>query len=481
VTSAVFFNSLLAKYPLAFLCLPPLVWAAFRFRQRAVAATVAVMSVIATWATATGNGPFVMSSANESLLVLQAFAALIAMTTLVMSALVQERVALLQRERAALAEAEAALHASDVFLAMLSHELRNPLSAIAAASAVLDHPGMSTEAANRAGRIIKRQTAHFTRLIDDLLDVARVTAGKMALHRGPVNLADAVSTAIQSSTTNTHRALPRVQLELQTVWVDADVDRLNQIVTNLLHNAIKYTGADGTIRIATHADGEHGVLEVADSGAGISAELLPRVFDLFAQGEQGPDRAQGGLGVGLALVRRLTQLHSGTVTAHSDGPGAGSRFIVRLPITAAPAVAADARGGAAATAAARAYRILIVEDNADARESLRIILESAGHEIIEAADGETGVEYALKLDPSVVLIDIGLPGIDGCEVAQRIRSIKEGIRLIALTGYGREEDRKRSLSAGFDAHLVKPVVVQNLLETMDSLLSTARSRSRARS
>ncbi len=481
VTSLVFFQPLLARYPLAFLCLPPLAWAAFRFRPRAVAATVAAMSAIATWATATGNGPFVMATANESLLVLQAFTATIAMSALVIAALVQERIALLQRERAALAEAEAALRASDVFLAMLSHELRNPLSAIAAASAVLDHPRMSPDAAIRAGRIIKRQTAHFTRLIDDLLDVARATAGKMALQRGPMNLAESVTSAIQS-TTNSHRSLPRVQLQLGPVWVDADADRVTQIITNLLHNAIKHTGQDGTIRIETREEDEHGVLEVADTGSGIAPELLPRVFDLFTQGAQGIDRAKGGLGIGLTLVRRLTDMHKGTVTAHSDGPGRGSRFVVRLPRTAAPAAGAQAqRATAAASAAARTYRILIVEDNADARESLRIILESAGHEILEAADGETAVEYALKLDPSVALIDIGLPGIDGCEVAQRIRAIKNGIRLIALTGYGREEDRKRSHQAGFDAHLLKPVVVQTLLETMDGLLTNARSRSRARS
>jgi CheY-like chemotaxis protein/anti-sigma regulatory factor (Ser/Thr protein kinase) len=296
-----------------------------------------------------------------------------------------------------------------------------------------------------------------------------------------VNLADSVTAAIQSSTTNSHRSLPRVQLDLAPVWTDADPDRVTQIITNLLHNAIKYTGQDGTIRIETCEEGEDAVIRIADTGAGIAPELLPRVFELFAQGEQGPDRAQGGLGLGLALVRRLTDLHAGTVTAHSEGPGRGSTFVVRLPRGVSPAGGVHAKRGATAAASAeRTYRILIVEDNADARESLRIILESAGHEILEAGNGETGVEYALKLDPSVALIDIGLPDMDGCEVARRIRAIKNGIRLIALTGYGREEDRKRSRQAGFDAHLVKPVVVQTLLETMDGLLTNARSRSRAR-
>ena len=468
VTAALFFEPVLGRYPLAFLCLPPLVWAAFRFEQREVVTAVVMMSVVATWATTIGRGPFAMATPNESLLVLQSFMTMIAMTAVVMAALVQERVALLERERLALANAEAALRSSDAFLAMLSHELRNPLSAIAAAGAVLEQPGGPA----RAGRIIERQTAHLTRLIDDLLDVARITAGKMALHRRPVDLAEAASSALQAIQPREVRERPRVELHLDHVWVDADPDRLNQIITNLLHNSLKYTAPDGCIRISTLAEGDRGVLEIEDTGVGIASDLLPRVFELFTQGEQGPDRAHGGLGVGLALVRRLVDLHAGAVEARSPGPGRGSTFVVRLPLAAAPASSvASSKAGASF---AGAYRILIVEDNADARESLRMLLQMVGHEVLEARDGETGVESALEFEPRVALVDIGLPGIDGYEVARRIKAVKPAIRLIALTGYGRDEDKERSRQAGFDAHLLKPVELQTLCAVMEELLASER-------
>lgn len=470
-TALVFLEPLLGRYSLPFLCLPPLVWAAFRFRQREVATAVCIMSVIATWATATGQGPFVMETANESLLVLQAFAATIGLTALVMAALVEERAVLLARERAALTEAEAALRSSDVFLAMLSHELRNPLSAIAAAGAVLVQPGMTSDAVERAGRIIQRQTAHFTRLIDDLLDVARVTAGKMVLERQVVSMAQTVDHAVQALTQYDARTPARVELRLEPAWVFADPHRLQQIVTNLLHNAIKNTPADGAIRVETLERDREAVLRVADSGAGIPAAVLPRVFDLFAQGTQGPDRVHGGLGVGLALVRRLVELHGGRVEARSEGASRGSRFTVLLPRAAAPGTVPAARERPERTS--RAYRILIVEDDADARESLRLLLDGAGHKTFAAADGETGVEHALRHQPDVALIDLGLPGIDGHEVARRIRAISPRIRLIAVTGYGRDEDRRRARQSGFDAHLVKPIMAEQLHAAMDQVLAAA--------
>jgi signal transduction histidine kinase/CheY-like chemotaxis protein len=477
-TVALFFSPL-GRYPLVYLCLPPLVWAAFRFRQREVATAVVLMTVVATWATATGKGPFVMATPNESLLVLQSFTAMIAMTTLIMAALVRERVALFEREQAALKNAEAALRSSDVFIAMLSHELRNPLSAIAAAGELLQRPGARPEASLQAGAIIRRQVVHFTRLIDDLLDVARISAGKMMLRREPVDLAGAVTNAVQAPRRDDFLVLAPVERKLEHVWVDADPNRLNQIITNLLHNALKYTTRAGVISVHTYHDGACGVLKIEDTGSGIAADLLPRVFDLFTQGEQGPDRAHGGLGVGLTLVRRLVELHSGQVEAHSEGTGRGSTFIVRLPLAAAPAATTDAADIEAPVA--RAHSVLVIEDNADARESLRLLLEVAGHTVIEAANGGTGVEYALKQEPSVAIVDIGLPDIDGYEVARRIRSAKPGIRLIALTGYGRDEDKERAHTAGFDAHLVKPVEMTTLEGAMESVLGQrtgARARAR---
>jgi signal transduction histidine kinase/ActR/RegA family two-component response regulator len=470
-TSMLLFHPLLAPYPLASLCLPLLVWAAFRFRQREVVTAAALISVIATWATATGSGPFVMTTPNESLLVSQSFTAMIVITGLVMAALVQERVALLQRERAALAAAESALRSGDVFLAMLSHELRNPLSAIAAATSVLEESDVPADVAVRARRIIQRQTALFTRLIDDLLDVARISVRKMTLRKQPMDLAEAVESAVQAALPRNDPELPSVQLQLARVWVDADPDRLNQILANLIHNATKYTSPEGSIRIQTLAQDGDAVVRIEDSGTGIDAELLPHVFDLFAQGEQGPDRPHGGLGVGLTLVRMLAELHGGRVEAYSEGPGRGSAFVVRLPRASPPSGRHRMRERRSPTFGT--YRILVVEDNADARESLRMVLESAGHEVHEAADGESGVERALELEPHVALIDIGLPGIDGCEVARRIKAANGAILLVALTGYGRDEDRIRSNEAGFDAHLVKPVAVNGLQEVIDGLVARA--------
>jgi signal transduction histidine kinase/ActR/RegA family two-component response regulator len=468
VTAALFFSPLLGRYPIAYLCLPPLVWAAFRFRQREVATAVVLMAVVATWATTIGKGPFVMATTNESLLVLQSFMATIAMTSLMMAALVQERATLFERERTALRRAEAALRSSDVFIAMLSHELRNPLSAIASAGELLQRATVQSEISLRAAGIIRRQTAHFTRLIEDLLDVARISAGKMTLRCEPVDLAETVANALQAPQAVDMRARPPIARELEPVWVDADPERLNQIVTNLLHNALKYTATGGTIRVRTCEEDGRGVLTVEDTGSGIAAELLPRVFDLFTQGEQGPDRAHGGLGLGLTLVRRLVELHSGDVEARSDGRGRGSTFVVRLPLAAAPATAIEPAG--TAPAVAHACPILVIEDNADARESLRMLLESTGHAVSEAANGPAGVAHALKHEPRIALVDIGLPGFDGYEVARRIRSAKPGIRLVALTGYGRDEDKARAYAAGFDAHLVKPVELASLERVIARLL-----------
>ena len=479
VTALLFFQPDLERYPLAFLCMPLLVWAAFRFRARDVVTAAACMATIATWATVTDHGPFVMSTPNESLLVLQAFSAFFTLTALMMSALVQERRALLARERAALAEAEAALRSSDTFLAMLSHELRNPLSAIAAAGAALEQPGMAADWSVRAGQIIRRQTALLKRLIDDLLDVAKITRGKLGLVRRPLDLAEVVRSAVESLGDSGAR-IPSTDLQLERVCVDADPERLQQVVANLLGNAIKFTPSGGRVRVRTFAEGRDAVLSVEDSGAGIAPELLPRVFDLFQQGPQGRDRARGGLGLGLALVRRIVEMHGGSVEARSDGEGRGSVFTVRIPSTPGPAAAVPQ---AATLRPVAARRILLIEDNADARESLRMVLENAGHDIVEAANGETGVERAIASRPQLALVDIGLPGIDGFETARRIRAADPSIRLVALTGYGRDDDVAASRAAGFDAHVVKPVSVPELSALIEQLARPADTRgpSRARS
>jgi signal transduction histidine kinase len=409
-----FFHPAVSSYPLAFLCLAPLVWGALRFGPREVATAVALLSAIALAATATGHGSFVLPTPNESLLVLQAFMGLIAMTALPMAALTVERGALLERERAARADADAASRAKDEFLAILSHELRNPLSAISAAAAVLEKRKSGNESQLWIS-VIERQTRHLGRLIDDLFDIGRLTANRMSLRKELLDLACTVGNRVRELETAGILGTGRIDLDLQTAWVHADRDRLEQVIDNLIGNSIRHTPPDGRIGVRVRARGNEAELGVEDDGAGIHPDLLPRVFDAFTQGEQGLDRNPGGLGIGLTLVRRLAVLHGGSVEAQSGGPGCGSAFIVRLPLEEPPAVMQP--GGAAGSQAMyegsqRSCRLLIVEDNEDARQGLRALLEFAGHEVHEAADGTAGVAAALELAPDAALIDIGLPLLD---------------------------------------------------------------------
>ncbi|MEX2125716.1 MAG: MASE1 domain-containing protein [Woeseia sp.] len=468
VGSMTFFHPLLASYPLAFLCLAPLVWAAFRFGQREVATAVALLALIANWATATGHGPFVMQSPNESLLVQQGFMTFIAMTALSMAALTAERAALLARERTARAEAEAAGRAKDEFLAILSHELRNPLSAISAAGAVLDGTDEAATGQTRRWReIIHRQTEQLTRLVDDLLDIAKVTVDKMTLERQPMDLAEAVKRCLRAHAPD---GAARFEARYQPAWVYADPDRITQVIDNLLNNAVKYTPATGSIRVSVAREAESAILRVEDAGVGIAPEFLPRVFDPFLQGEQELDRPMGGLGIGLTLVRRLTELHGGSVDAYSPGTGLGSAFVVRLPrIDASVPLTGYVAPGCGSVD--RAYKILIVEDNSDTRQALRAFLELSGCTVHEAEDGSGGLESALRLQLDFVLLDIGLPRLDGYQVARRLKAAKPATPLIALTGYGREEDKTRAAEAGFDAHLVKPVNMGRLLGVMHELFN----------
>jgi PAS domain S-box-containing protein len=346
--------------------------------------------------------------------------------------------------------------AKDEFLAMLGHELRNPLGALASAAQLLDVEDRSSAVAARARAVIGRQLDHLTRLVDDLLDVTRLTAAKIRLTPRLLDLAQAVKGAVDALAARGTLDRHQVTFEGQTVWIDADETRLEQIVANLVGNAVKFTPPGGTIAVTVGRDGAHGVLAVRDTGVGIAAGILPRIFDLFVQGERTLDRSQGGLGIGLTLVRRLVELHGGTVQAASGGVGMGSVFTVRLPAVAPPASSASPP---AVETARPPRRLLIVEDNDDAREMLRTVLAHNGHEVHEAADGPSGLEAMLALRPEIALVDVGLPGLDGYEVARRVRARPEGrdIFLIALTGYGQPEDRRRAEDAGFDDHVVKPV------------------------
>jgi len=342
----------------------------------------------------------------------------------------------------------------DQFVAMLAHELRNPLSVISSALGILESLGGSEDPAQMARRSVRRQLQSLTRLIDDLVDVARITTGKITMTLAPVNLRDSVQRSIDALASE-KRSKHLIELAGHDTWILADSVRIDQILTNLVGNARKYTPAGGSIRIRVEPEGDHGVFEIDDSGAGMAPDVLAHAFDLFFQGDRSADRAGGGLGIGLTLARQLVELHGGSIQARSAGEGRGSRFTIRLPRCAAPV--GDGPGSTAGEAAARPRRIVIVEDNEDARQMLKALLELARHEVHDAADGPAGIELTAAVEPEVAFVDIGLPGMDGYEVARRLRERHKDLCLVALSGYGQPEDRRKALEAGFDMHLLKPV------------------------
>lgn len=358
----------------------------------------------------------------------------------------------------------------DRFLATLAHELRNPLGPIRNSAAVLRLIGPAEDRVARACSTIERQVQHMTRLIDDLLDVSRITHGHVQLRVERVGLADLVRQAIDQArplidAKGQHLAVSLTDAPLQ---LDADPVRVVQVITNLLNNAAKYTEPHGEIRLSSEQVGGEAVIRVRDNGMGIAPDLLPKVFDMFVQGKSAAAHVEGGLGIGLTLVRELVVLHGGRVEVRSGGVGQGAEFIVTLPAACATAVAADALPAPLAATATRALRILIVEDNADAAESFTLLLELAGHQVRSAPDGVGGVALALELVPDIAFIDIGLPGIDGFEVARRMRAhpALQASVLVALSGYGQAEDQRRARDAGFDHHLTKPVDFQRVRQLL---------------
>jgi signal transduction histidine kinase len=356
----------------------------------------------------------------------------------------------------------------DEFLATLAHELRNPLAPIRNGLEVL-RLASDPAAAARTRAMMERQLEHMVRLVDDLLDISRVTSGKVRLRPEPTDLRDAVKVALDAArpAVEAGRHALVVNLPDEPLRLFADPTRLAQAVGNLITNAAKYTPGGGRIEVSAAREGGEAVVRVADNGVGIPPEMLPRVFDLFTQVGKHLDRAQGGLGIGLALVKRLVELHGGGVTAQSEGPGRGSAFTLRLPVAGGPQAEGAAEGAADASAAPpgaaagteRSRRVLVVDDNADAAETLAEWLALRGHEVRTAQSGNEALEAAPQFRPEVVFLDIGLPGMSGYDVARRLRQAGgcSGAVFVALTGWGTDEDRRRSEEAGFALHLVKPI------------------------
>jgi CheY-like chemotaxis protein len=357
---------------------------------------------------------------------------------------------------------------------MLGHELRNPLAPIRNAVAIIrasGHPGAGEE---RAAGVIERQVDHLARLVDDLLDVSRITSGKIALRQEPFDLATAVYSAIEGArpAIDRKRQVFRFDHDGRPLPVVGDHTRMTQVVLNLLNNASKYTPAGGHVSVTLERGDHDASVRVEDDGIGIPSDLRPRMFDLFVQGERGLDRAEGGLGIGLTLVRRLVDLHGGTVAVTSGGPGQGSRFEVRLPLRPdqgkpVPASSAAAAGGAKAAS----RRVLVVDDNEDSAETMASLVGLWGHAVWTASDAESALRAAAEHRPEVVLLDIGLPNVNGYDAAAQIRALP-GLRdvvLIAMTGYGQEDDRRRTREAGFAHHLTKPVRPEELKEILSAL------------
>jgi PAS domain S-box-containing protein len=357
------------------------------------------------------------------------------------------------------------------FLALLAHELRNPLGPIRHAVKILRARPPSPDELSWATNIIDRQTEHMTRLVDDLLDVARITSGTIELRIERIDIAEILKAAVEASGALIERGRHQlmVTLPVEPLHVEGDATRLTQIISNLLDNAAKYTDSGGRIWLTAEREGDAVVIQVKDSGIGIAPDVLPRIFDMFTQTGLPLERAQGGLGVGLALVQRLVKLHGGTVSAFSGGQGKGSDFTIRLPVLQAHRNEAPASRAAAAPAPEKHCRILVVDDNQDSADSLGMLLHMLGHEVKTANDGETALAAAEEFRPDVAILDIGLPKVNGYDLAKQIREQPWGrsIVLVALTGWGQEQHRKRSAESGFNHHLTKPVEFEVLQEILD--------------
>jgi PAS domain S-box-containing protein len=391
---------------------------------------------------------------------------------------------MLQQSALALREAD---RRKDEFLALLAHELRNPLAPIRYALAANKKTGQTRERRRQNDEIIERQIDHMSRLLDDLLDVSRIRHGTLELNRRAIELSAVVSTAIETArpALNAKHHHLSVDMPEQAVRLYADAVRLAQVFSNLLINAAKYTDPGGHVQLVVTREQDEAVISIRDNGVGLSAELLPRLFTIFSQERTTLGRAEGGLGLGLSLVRAITTLHGGAVEARSEGPGKGSEFTVRLPIDTGATASINAEPVPDPAPPEAALEILVVDDNRDAADTCAMLLEASGHHVRTAYGGQEALELGHAFRPDAVLLDIGLPDIDGYALAEQIRATHWGGRavLVAVTGWGQEEDRLRAARAGFDQHLVKPIsgeTIASLLQSLRTRRNERESRSAAR-
>jgi len=471
-------------YPVHYLIFPAVIWSALRLGQHGVATLVLGSASVSIVATLKGRGPFVTSSIDSSLLQVTLFMAVVSVTGLFLGAATAERNRAERRRSADYArlrlseerlarqaeELAAADRRKDEFLAVLGHELRNPLAPLQNALELLSLGGSDPSILMRTRALMERQLRHLVRLVDDLLDVARIRSGKIVLELEPVPLATMIASAVELARPliDLRRHQLDVYLPEEPVWIYADRTRLPQLLANLLNNAAKYSSDGGHITIRAGSRAGRAEVSVRDTGIGMTPQALANVFELFAQAA-GPEHAvQGGLGVGLSLARSIAELHGGTLSASSEGPGKGSEFLLRVPIMEKPATVADATDDVSRKSVAT--RIVVVDDNVDAADSLGIMLSYAGHEVRVVYGGRDALKVAEEFSPHTMILDLGMPEMDGYAVARAVRADAKlrAVRLIALSGYGQLEDRRRTAEAGFDEHLVKPVVFEALNAALDA-------------
>jgi signal transduction histidine kinase len=460
------------NYPIAFICGPIILWTAFRFTQRETAVGILVLAGIALWGTLHGHGPFVIESGNRSLLILQGWAAVLTLTSMTLAAAMAERrraEAVIEEQKAAV---EAANRTKDNFLAMLSHELRTPLTPVVAALEALKTEPLDTNEAKAALAMIRRNIDLESQLIDDLLDLTRITSDKMQLQLEPLDAHRAISNVVEicRPELSGERLQLSLALKAEDHYVAADAPKFQQIIWNLLKNAIKFTGENGTITISSSNDIPQGLtIRVSDNGLGIEPEAMERIFNRFEQADRSFQRRFGGLGLGLTISRSLAEAHGGTLVAESAGPGRGASFLFIMKTVPAPQ-RREQPDASRAGGVRRSIRILLVDDHPDTSTALGKLLTRRGHVVATAHDVRSAMEAAERSQFDLLVSDVGLPDGTGLELMTRLRA-SSGIRGIAISGFGMNGDIEKSREAGFSEHLVKPVNLEKLEAAIEQAMA----------